>query len=159
MKFPLIRLSWLLSSVALLGSGCSSLHSVQESLKSRFGRPQPQVHLVTGTQDAVFTAAREAMVQLGYQVGSGSRASGRLEGYTQVGAGEGFQGSYQRRIVVDFAPAGEDSMDVKVMIYEIRANSFGGPASTPTENPLRDSTAYDAFFAVLRGQLHAPAHR
>lgn len=159
MKFPLIRLGWLVSAVALLGSGCSSLRSVQESLKGRFVRAQPQVHLVTGTQNAVFAAARKAMVQLGYQAGSGGRASGRLEGYTQVGAGEGFQGSYQRRIVVDLAPAGENSMDVKVMIYEIRTDSFGGPASTTTETPLRDSPAYDAFFAELRGQLRAPAHR
>lgn len=159
MKSPLIRMGWLIPAAALLGAGCASLRSVQESVKDRFARPKPEVHLVTGTPSAVFAAARKAMIQLGYQVGSGSRASGRLEGYTQVGAGEGFHGSYQRRIRVDLAPAGENTMDVKVMIYEIQADSFGGPASTATETPLRGSSAYDAFFAELRGQLHAPARQ
>lgn len=159
MKTLLMRSTWCLAMVAVLLGGCESMQAVRDSVRERFAPVPPHVQVVPGRPQAIYAAARRAMKRLGYQITTGDRMDGRLEGFTRVDSGDGFQGSYQRRIRVRIEPGGRDNMAVQVTVYEIEGSAFGQSSGPATETALRDSPTYDAFFSELTSQLQQAAHQ
>jgi hypothetical protein len=135
-------------------AGCASMDSVRSSMKDRFVGMSPTVRLVQGAPRQVYDAARVAMEQLGYRYVRGGPAQGELEGLSRIGAGDDFRSSRQRSIEIHLQPLDGDSVEVGVRLKEIVQDGSSRVSSLATETPLRESSAYDAFFEALERMLH-----
>jgi hypothetical protein len=121
-------------------------------VKDRFTPPTPVTRTLTGTSQEVHEAARLALAALGYEVERGGTA-GRLEGVSRIGSTGAFGSARQREISIRFRPMDGGQVEVAVELKEAVEESSDRGSGTAMETPLRDSAAYDAFFAELARRL------
>ncbi len=153
MKTTKPRLLVLVVAIAALLAGCESIHSMRDSVRERIVGVPPHVRVVQGDAKQVFAAARLAMARLGYEMGRGGPAQGKLEGLTRVGTGDDFHSSRQREITINLLPGESGFIEVRVWLQEIVETDFGRASNPATEMPVRDNAAYDAFFDELQLRL------
>jgi hypothetical protein len=151
------RVFVLVAAIAACLPGCESIHSMRESVRERIVGVPPHVRVVQGDEKQVFTAARLAMARLGYEMVRGGPAQGELEGLTRVGAADDFHSSRQREITINLLPGEAGAVEVRVWVKEIVENDFGRASNPASEMPVRDASAYDAFFEQLQVQLQGLA--
>lgn len=141
----------------VLWAGCESLHSVRESVRERIVGVPPHVRVVQGDEKQVYTAARLAMTNLGYEMTRGGPAQGELEGLSRIGGGDDFRSARQREITINLQPGADGNIEVRVWLKEIVESDFNRTSNPATETPLRDEAAFDTFFDTLQVQLQGLA--
>ncbi len=152
------RWNWIFLAVLLVaGGGCSSMETMRETMQERVSSVPPTVRTVEGNRRQVYEAAFRAMTRLGYQFTSGGPAQGRLEGLSRIGSSGDLQSSRQRTIAVHLEDLDGGKVEVQVKMTEIVEEDFGRATASPTEAPLRDPVAYEAFFEELNRQLSGAA--
>lgn len=147
----------LLAATWGLLAGCESLHSVRDSVRERIVGVPPHVLVVQGDEKQVYTAARLAMVKLGYEMVRGGPVEGELEGLSRIGGGDDFRSARQRDITINLQPGTDGNVEVRVWLKEIEESDFNRAVSPATETPVHDAAAFGAFFEALQVQLQGLA--
>lgn len=155
-----LRRYWILLAVLLgLCGGCSSMESVRSTMRDRIAGVPPKVRTVNGDLRQVYEAAHQTMDKLGYQFTGGGPAQKRLEGHSRIYESDDFKTCRQRAVLVRLEDLEGGRVEVQVQMTEIIAEDTDRSARPATETPLRDSTAYDAFFDELERRLQAPGSK
>ncbi len=133
--------------LSVLLAGCESMSSRMEE---RFSSVPPHTRTFAADRRAVFEAAQVAVKNVGLLLGRTSLAKGRIEAYAPIRAGDATSDARQTTMQIDLTETNAGETEVALLVSEQKEGGFPGGVS---EQPLREHSLYETYFAVLQQVL------
>jgi len=128
-------------------AGCDSM---SERVGDRFSGVTPHTRNYPAELKAVYAAAQQAAKNVGLLVGRKSIGTGRIEAYAPINSGNPTQDARQTTLAITLTEADGGETQVALLVTEHTEGRFPGGVS---EQPLREHSLYDLYFAALQQVL------
>ena len=138
-----------LVTVCVVGllAGCESMSS---RVEERFSPVIPHSRTFAASKRAVYDAGQAAVKNVGLLLGHTSLAKGSIEAYAPIRAGDATSDARQTTMQINLTETDAGDTEVALLVTEQKEGSFPGGVS---EQPLREHSLYEAYFAALQQVL------
>jgi hypothetical protein len=150
-------ITFLLLVAAGLLAGCETFST---KVHDRFSTVAPQTRTFAADRRTVYTAAQQAVTNVGLLLGRTSSSKGEINAYAPIRGGNATSDARQTTMVIRLNEVSAAETEVSLLVSEQTEGSFPGGVS---EQALREHSLYRLYYAALQqilvdgGAIAAPA--